>query len=201
MGSRGITHSLLIMEDGHKAPTRPRTRQSTRSVKKIDYSILGDVKVPKCLKSSKPSGHVASSHAVQEEKLYHLEVLESDAANELVKVRYIGYDSTYDEWRPATDIIDMTEDDPSDSSNFTIANGRSTSLNVQPSIKNFSLYEELCFRIKALLVSTRKGDPNCCMSMPFDKVHFNGLIRRGVLDTSKQHSKNLVMSSACSRLT
>ena len=82
--------NLLIMEDGHKAPTRPRTRQSTRSVKKIDYSILVDVKIPKRLKSSKPSGHAASSHTVQEEKLHRLEVLESDAANELVKVCYIG---------------------------------------------------------------------------------------------------------------
>ena len=48
-------------------------------------------------------------------------------------------------------------------------------------VKSYSLYEELRFRIKSLLVSTRKGDPNCCVSMPFDTIHFDGLMRRGVL--------------------
>ena len=51
--------------------------------------------------------------------------------------------------------------------------------------KNFSLYEELRFKIKSLLVSSRR-DPNCCVSMSFDTVYFDGLIRRGVLD---KHSK------------
>ena len=42
-----------------------------------------------------------------DDKLYRLQVVEKD---ELVKVRYIGYDSNYDEWRPASDIIDLTKD-------------------------------------------------------------------------------------------
>lgn len=151
------------------------TRQR-RSVKRIDYRVLADVRVPKRVKSNHPASRQPTESS---EKLYRLEVLESDATNKLVKVRYIGYDSSYDEWRPATDIIDLTEDTISDSSHLTVAAGSCESfVRVQPSVKNFSLFEELRFRIKSLLVSTRKGDPNCCVSMPFDEVHFEGLIRR-----------------------
>ena len=37
------------------------------------------------------------------------------------------------------------------------------------------------------------------MSMPFDEVNFDGLIRRGVLDTSKQRSKNLYSLSVLTK--
>ena len=42
--------------------------------------------------------------------------------------------------------------------------------------KPFSLYEELAYRIKSLLFSSRKGYLVCCTSLTFD-----GLIRRGIL--------------------
>ena len=46
-----------------------------------------------------------------EGKLYRLQIVEKDTSNELVKIRYIGYDSSYDEWRPESDIVDVNEED------------------------------------------------------------------------------------------
>lgn len=171
--------------------------RSRRSLKRVDYRTLADVRVPKRVRVLKPS-NTTDSPAV----LYRVQVLESDTSNELLKVRYIGYDSTYDEWRLATDIIDLTEDSSTDnpadndaSVNSADGTGRPDSeARVHqelhsPSVKIFSLYEELRYRIKSLLVSTRKGDPNCCVSMPFDTVHFDGLIRRGVLDKQQCSKK------------
>ena len=45
--------------------------------------------------------------------------------------------------------------------------------------QNHSSYLVLVYRIKSLLVSHRKGDPLCCISMTFDTIFFDGLIRRG----------------------
>lgn len=157
-------------------------------MKRVDYRVLADVRLPKRVRS-----RVKPNTKDFPEKLYRLIVLESDTANALVKVRYVGYDSTYDEWRPASDIIDLTEEDSTvnQSSNSPSNTATTDEVCVQqefysPAVKNFSLYEELSFKIKSLLVSARKGDPNCCVSMPFDTVHFDGLIRRGVLDKSSR---------------
>ena len=49
-------------------------------------------------------------------------------------------------------------------------------------VKQYNLYEELLFGIKSLLTSSRKGDPLCCVAMGFDTIHFDGLVRRGVLN-------------------
>ena len=159
--------------------TRPK-----RTVKRVDYRVLADVRLPKHARVSKPANTNGSS-----EKLYRLQVLESDEANALVKVRYVGYDSSYDEWRPASEIIDLTEEDNTvnESSINPCSAVRVQQEFYSPTVKNFSLYEELRFKIKSLLVSSRRGDPNCCVSMPFDTVHFDGLIRWGVLD--KQSKK------------
>ena len=52
--------------------------------------------------------------------------------NELMKVCYVGYDSTCDEWRTAIDIIEMTEDNPiGDSSNIPLLMAALYSLHVQ----------------------------------------------------------------------
>ena len=47
---------------------------------------------------------------------------------------------------------------------------------VAVSKKPFSLYEEMTYRVKSLLFSSRKRDPVCCISMSFDAIHFDGLI-------------------------
>jgi len=40
------------------------------------------------------------------------------------------------------------------------------------------VFEELAQRIKSLLTSSRKGDPNCCIVMQFDQVSFDSLSLR-----------------------
>ena len=44
--------------------------------------------------------------------------------------------------------------------------------------RQFCLYDELRSRIKSLLLSQRKADPVCHISMSFDTIYFDGLIRR-----------------------
>ena len=44
--------------------------------------------------------------------------------------------------------------------------------------KQFCLYDELGSRIKSLLLSSRKSDPVCHISMTFDTIYFDGLITR-----------------------
>ena len=67
---------------------RPR-----RSISRLDYRILADISVPRRSRISTKSQSKESP-----DKLYRLRVLEEDKANDLVKVRYIGYSSTYDEY-------------------------------------------------------------------------------------------------------
>ena len=123
-----------------------------------------------------------------------MSIVQRDETNELVKVRYIGYDSSYNEWRPESDIINLSDEEDhvqEDSGNTSCStypgsSGQSaltTSMAVLNSFppKHHSLYEELLFRIKSLLTCSRKGDSLCCIAMGFDTIHFEGLARRGVL--------------------
>ena len=43
-----------------------------------------------------------------------------------------------------------------------------------------NLYEQLAYKIKSVLLCSLKGDPACQISMPFDSIHFDGLIRRSI---------------------
>ena len=145
-------------------------RSRLRSLSRVDYSIIADVKVPRRARVSKK----VKQSSKQASKLYRLKILEEDRVNGLVKVGYVGYGSEYDEWRPQSDIVFLSgegDDDPDPGSGDESA--------AQPSLKPFSLYDELAYRIKSLLVSHRKGDPLCCISMTFDTIFFDGLILRG----------------------
>ena len=61
-------------------------------------------------------------------------------------------------------------------------------------MKQFCLYDELRSRIKSLLLSHRKGDPVCHITMSFDAIYFDGLIRRSKLLATppRSHSKKQV---------
>ena len=54
-------------------------------------------------------------------------------------------------------------------------------------MKQFCLYDELRSRIKSLLLSYRKGDPVCHISMSFDAIYFDGLIRQSELLATPPH--------------
>ena len=84
---------------------RPR-----RAVPNQDYVSLAncDIKLPRQAKRRQKDIHRVQNCS-EENKLYRLKVLEEDANNSLVKVRYIGYSSTYDEWRLKDEIVQLSD--------------------------------------------------------------------------------------------
>ena len=150
------------------ADARPK-----RSVSRVNYGDVADVRLPRSFRGSRKN-----TCEREESKLYRLRVLEEDGDS--VKVSYIGYGSQYDEWRPRTEVVLLDgNEDSSDESECDIS--------LAP-VKPFCLYKELACRIKSLLLSYRKGDPVCCITMSFDSIYFDGLIRRGssLPSTSRQ---------------
>ena len=85
----------------------------------------------------------------------------------------MGYGSEYDEWRLMNEIVELSEESGSDEENSA-----SSGIFQLPKFNRFCLFEELACRIKSLLSSNRKGDPNCRSIMSFDTVSFDSLIIR-----------------------
>ena len=142
---------------------RPR-----RSVSRRDYVALADVKLPR---SRKKSSHGTRIVEDGNDELYRLNIVDEDVNNSLVKVRYIGYSSDFDEWRARDDIVELS-DSESDSDSKQRPSG---------TIQRFCLFEELTLRIKELLISRRKGDPVCHIVMSFDRMSFDSLVIRGTV--------------------
>ena len=172
---------LLMM-----ASVRPKRRTTRPDYRKLAYPY-----VPKRRKISKDTALKTINESSTQ--LFHLKVIDEDVDKELVKVHYVGYDSRFDEWRLKSDVIDLNKN-PQSSNDIAEGNSEVTENPEEIIVLNgpvgssmsviskpFSLYEELAYRIKSLLFSLRKGDPVCCMSMTFDTIHFDGLIRRGIL--------------------
>ena len=169
-----------------KMNTRPR-RCSSRQ----NYRELADVKIPrkspvlsKTVKSRKVGPSTSS-----DSQLYRLKVIEKDDANGHVKVRYMGYGEEYDEWKLLEDIIELSESSSTDEASSVTT----TSF----SVGKFCLYKELAYRVKALLCSSRKGNPLCRVVMSFDIIYFEGLIRRGtkMCSTGQRKSEVYQLSS------
>ena len=172
------------------AASRPK-----RSFPKPDYKKMLTLTIPqaKYARNSRPrnqdtsaSSDKSATDKSSDKFLYRLNILEEDKKKKLVKVRYIGYGSEFDEWRPMDDIVDLTEENDSDweedSSDIFVTLGI-------PTRKKFCLYEELANSIKSLLVSKRKGDPVCCVTMNFDTIYFDGLVSRCTLIKSSKESR------------
>jgi len=154
-----------------------------RSCTRRDYREMVRLSIPKPSRKTANTKQEVSENA---RKLFRLEIVDENARNETVKVHYIGYSSRFDEWRAKIDVVDLSDDIN------TVPEGSELADNVEDMscldsgpfsavLKPFSLYEELAYKIKCLLLSSRKGDPTCCVSMTFDSTHFDGLIRRGTL--------------------
>ena len=153
--------------------TRPRHSNSKRN-----YRKLADVKIPR--KSSMVTRSIKSTKVVlpSSDSLYRLKVIEKDDKNGCVKVRYIGYGQGCDEWKLVEDIVELSE-----SSSIEEA----SSVTATPwSVGKLCLYKELTYRIKALLCSSRKGNPVCRVIMSFDIVYYEGLIHRGTTGRKRE---------------
>ena len=116
--------------------------------KRVDYRELNKVVLPRATREKKS-------------RLYSVEIVERNVLAGKVKIHYVGYSSSDDEWRDAADVVDLCEAQPS--------------YLISPS---FSLYQELALMIKASLQSSRKESPEVKITMNFDKVQFDGGIRQ-----------------------
>ena len=83
-------------------------------------------------------------------------------AGSRVKVHYIGYNDSSDEWHELGDIVTTNTRDP--------ANTRKCITQVQP----YSLYKKLGIKIKQALVCGRKQSPVVKISFGFDYLLFKG---------------------------
>ena len=92
-------------------------------------------------------------------------------------MQYIGYEG--DEWRPKSDIVNLSvssdsdSDDESEGEELPVLCGHGTATAFPGCV---SLYEQLAYKIKSVLLYSLKGDPACQISMAFDSIHFDGLI-------------------------
>ena len=93
--------------------------------------------------------------------MYPIEVVEHDGSR--VRIHYVGYDESSDEWRDSSDIIQPRTP-------LTMA---TESNSIQP-IQQYSLYNELRIKIKQALVCGRKQSPSVVINMGFDLLLFNG---------------------------
>ena len=117
----------------------------------------------------------AETGSKPDDKLYRLCVLEEKERGQ-VKVHYVGYGSEYDEWRAKEDVVVL---------NNPASSGDEESDDDIPvakcSFKQICLYDELGYRIKCCLMSDRKRDPLCRVSISFDTLYFDGLAMRGTV--------------------
>ena len=87
--------------------------------------------------------------------LYDIEVIEEDGPR--VKVHYIGYDSTYDEWKPKEEIA----------------------LRAAKRTTDFHPFTEFACQIKRKLNPSRHGDPGVRLQVPTSKEAFSQLAQCG----------------------
>ena len=97
--------------------------------------------------------------------IYPIEVVEEDLSTSRVKVHYIGYSKSHDEWKEKDDIISFGDDIDSNPQDLVI------------SAERFSLHRDLATKIKAALNSVRKDSPIVKIDMPFDRIEFNDGLR------------------------
>ena len=183
------------------------TLRPKRSVPKRDYKKMTSITIPRTKSrrtATSSTNQDAQSSSKRDNQLYRLKILEEDPSRGMVKVRYVGYGNECDEWRAMDDIVDLTEDDSNveqDGVEGSFHFDLYTTLEI-PQRKRYCLYEELTYRIKSLLVSSRKGDPVCCVTMNFDAIYFESLaIRCTLIKNPKQGNQKCYTLSAFSKLT
>ena len=169
------------------ADLRPR-----RSIKRVNYKEVLNLKVPVVSKHLRLNDN-------SDEKLYRLKVIEEDETRGWVNVSYIGYSSQYDEWRPKSDIIDLSKQEEIENTP-NIRDNVSEDASIAFPKRPFNLYEDLAARIKFHLVSSRKQSPCCRISMSFDCIYFEGLVRRALRISKSKNGHQVYTISKLSRL-
>ena len=106
-----------------------------------DYKKLSDSKIPRAIQYN------------SREKLYPLEVIETDCHR--VKVHYIRYGESDDEWRNSEDIVGLNTHYPEVAERYT----------------PFALHRELAFQLKLALDACNHRDPEVRIELPFDSSY------------------------------
>ena len=125
---------------------------------KANYKELASLKIPCNVKRRK----------VNSKELYLVDILEREEGR--VRVHYIGYESTHDEWKDEAELEVLEEDseEPEPSEEL---------------LEPYSLYKDLGVRIKKALSCNRVGSPQIRLVMPFDILLFNGGLRASGIPT------------------
>ena len=112
-----------------------------------NYREMNDLDLPRSKRTSSKS------------KLYPISVVERDGSR--VKIHYVGYSDSYDEWREVSDIVSPSPEPSSPSGSSQTA---------QPIQQPYSLYKELSIKMKQLLTSGRKQSPSVKISVGFATI-------------------------------
>ena len=79
-----------------------------RALRRLNYKEMSEVRLPRAKRVQKGG----------DDKLYPIEIIDSE--RDRVKVHYVGYDSSYDEWRESGDVVPLDSPDIDQLSIFTL---------------------------------------------------------------------------------
>ena len=170
------------------------SQRPKRSVSTVNYAKLADVKVP-TVRKQKRKGKEGTEEPSEEpddrlSTLYRLNIVEKNRQEGLVKVRYVGYGEEYDEWRLESEVVNLSGEE--EGSSCDSDDVQFTRQFRGPLRSQCSVFEELVYRIKALLTSSRKGDPSCRIIMSFDQVSFDALAHSCALVSRNSKCKHQI---------
>lgn len=129
---------------------------------KTDYKELASFKMP-------VSYNTVKRQKVKKNELYPVDILEREEGR--VKIHYIGYENSYDEWKDETE-LEMIDEDCEPSRSVT-----------EDLLEPYSLYKDLSVRIKKAITCNRTSSPQVKLVMPFDILMFNGGLRTSGIPT------------------
>ena len=118
----------------------------------MNYKEVATIKLPR----AETCRHASSSAS----RLYPVTVTERDS--EKVRIHYVGYSSSYDEWREMEELETLEPEADDEETDIVTP--------YQP----YSLYNTLRLKIKQSLTCGRKSSPTVRISMAFDIIQFTG---------------------------
>ena len=142
-------------------------RPKRLSAKRQDYRALAEVHLPR----QRPKKRAAK------DSVYPISIVEEDEGRSHVKVHYIGWSRRYDEWKQKSELIAIRDNDTPTDTDVAKESEASTPQLCQLQPTWFSLYYELGTKMKQSLYCRRKDSPSVRISMPFDKIQFDGGLR------------------------
>lgn len=128
-----------------------------RRAQHMNYRELADVKIPKMRRYKRCM--------TNDETLYTIEILQRKGTR--VKIHYVGYSSSHDEWHDENDVVVCTNNHEE-----TVTVSPHSSKNTE-TVQPFSLHFELGHKIKQILTCSRKASSLVLIIMPFDLSLFN----------------------------